>query len=153
MWKAIVYQLRVRCRRWHLLVAVTAAVLLLGWFTYRLAYVQYEAQAVAGDWVMVNENGDPVYDASGNLFHVTFSRDGFTIRPFAKPRQIDFHTPSGISKGIYEWDNDRLHVLQASEGMGRPHSFSDKITDFDVTTSTMSGTYSLTPFLLQRATK
>jgi hypothetical protein len=130
-----------------MLAVVTVVALLLGWYGYRLAYVQFEARAIAGDWVMVDERGNTIAQPSGAPFRVTLNRDEFTIDPYAEPRQVDFYTTNGVSKAIYEWDHGRLRVLQASAGLERPRSFSDKITDLK---AALPGTYSLTPFLLQR---
>lgn len=133
-----------------MLVAVTVVALFLGWYGYRLAYVQSESRAIAGAWLMVDEHGNAVTESTGAPFRVTLNRDEFTINPYAEPRQIDIYTTKGVSKAIYAWDQGRLRVLQASTGLERPRSFSTKITDLEAASP---GTYALSLFLLQRPTK
>lgn len=119
----------VRYRLWHLFIVVTVAAVLFGWYAYRIAYIQAEARAIVGDWVMVDQDGNTYLDASGEPFGISISPDEFVINPFTEPKRIDFITSNGTSRAIYRWDKGRLRVLQASEGLSRPRTFDDKITD------------------------
>jgi hypothetical protein len=141
----------IRYRLWHIFALLTVIAVLLAWYGSRMAYIQSETRAIAGEWILIDDSGTPVVDASGSVIRITFNRNDFTVNPYAQPKQIDFRTSIGVSQAIYEWEKGRLRLLQPSVGLQRPNSFSDKITDLECFGP--PGVYSLMSCRLERSKK
>jgi hypothetical protein len=130
-----------------LLTAALVFLLGLGWDGYRRYAIHTETQALAGDWIMVDDQGTPLTKANGTPLRVSFEH--FAVDPLAKPRALDFQLANGaISPAIYRWEAGRVRVLQSSPGLPRAQAFTQSNTEL-ATTGT-PGTHTLCTFLLQR---
>lgn len=85
----------VRFRLWHLLVLMLLLSPPLAWYANRMHYVRSETQAIAGDWVMVDEQGQPVTDVAGATLHFRLRPGDFVVYPRSDPRKIDFQGAQG----------------------------------------------------------
>lgn len=109
-----------------LLLAITIIATVCAWYSYRLHKVQLEQKRLAGKWQMFNTRGEPLV-LNGKQLIEDFEqgiRDGTcTIDPARDPKWIDFHSSTGVSRGIYRWEGKRLRIAQASENSLRPTFF------------------------------
>jgi hypothetical protein len=115
-----------RFRLSTLLLAIACIAAVCAWYGDRLHEVRLEKRRLAGKWRMLNLNGAPLVFRGKPViedFEQAFRAGTCTIDPSHDPKWIDFHGPTGTSRGIYAWETGRVRLRQASENSLRPASF------------------------------
>ncbi|HUY90869.1 MAG TPA: hypothetical protein VMV10_19190 [Pirellulales bacterium] len=115
-----------RFRLSTLLLTITIIAAVCAWYSHRLHEVRLEIRRLAGKWQMFNSRGEPLVLNGKPLiedFEQSIRNGTCTIDPAHDPKWIDFHSSTGVSRGIYRWEGNRLRVAQSSENALRPTSF------------------------------
>ena len=115
-----------RFRLSTLLLAIACMAAVCAWYGDRLHDVRLEKRRLAGKWRVLNLEGAPlVFQGKPAIddLEQAFRAGTCTIDPSHDPKWIDFHSPTGTSRGIYDWGNGRVRLRQASENSLRPASF------------------------------
>jgi hypothetical protein len=133
-----------------LLLAVAIIASLAAWYGHWLRVHENELRRFEGRWQSIRENGSPV-TINGQPIVVEFKRGEFDVDPTREPRELDFYLSGAIDRAIYEWNDGKLRILQASSDLERPLSFDDDDNRrFRLKRGATSASSSLTEYLLER---
>jgi uncharacterized protein (TIGR03067 family) len=112
-----------------MLFVVFLAAVVAGWYFHQQRLINAERSRIDGKWMWLNRDGILLRSPDGTPYIHEFNTENYTVDPRQEPKQLDFHYPSGTSRGIYRWDGDELVVVMVSGGIERPKSFDQKPED------------------------
>ncbi len=107
-----------RFRLSTLLLATLAIAVACGWYSKKWHATRLEQRRLAGKWKMLNVKSAPLVLQGKPVIcdlEQAFRDGSCTTNSAHDPKWIDFHSTTGISRGIYRWEGDRLQIAQASE--------------------------------------